>query len=238
MKLNELKIKLFADGADINGIMEMYSNPLISGFTTNPTLMNKIGIENYEAFAKDLLSRIQDRSVSLEVFADEFDEMERQALKIASWGKNIAVKIPVTNTRGESSAPLIKKLASSGVTLNITAILSLDQIKKVSKALSYDTPAIVSVFAGRIADTGIDPVPLMSEGVKILSDNPNAELLWASPRELLNVFQADEIGCHIITATNDILKKLSLVGKDLTEYSRETVEMFRRDAVAAGYNID
>ena len=238
MKLNELKIKLFADGADINGIMEMYSNPLISGFTTNPTLMNKIGIENYEAFAKDLLSRIQDRSVSLEVFADEFDEMERQALKIASWGKNIAVKIPVTNTRGESSAPLIKKLASSGVTLNITAILSLDQIKKVSKALSHDTPAIVSVFAGRIADTGIDPVPLMSEGVKILSDNPNAELLWASPRELLNVFQADEIGCHIITATNDILKKLSLVGKDLTEYSRETVEMFRRDAVAAGYNID
>ena len=238
MKLNELKIKLFADGADINGIMEMYSNPLISGFTTNPTLMNKIGIENYEAFAKDLLSRIQDRSVSLEVFADEFDEMERQALKIASWGKNIAVKIPVTNTRGESSAPLIKKLASSGVTLNITAILSLDQIKKVSEALSYDTPAIVSVFAGRIADTGIDPVPLMSEGVKILSDNPNAELLWASPRELLNVFQADEIGCQIITATNDILKKLSLVGKDLTEYSRETVEMFRRDAVAAGYNID
>jgi transaldolase len=238
MKLNELKIKLFADGADINGIMEMYSNPLISGFTTNPTLMNKIGIENYEAFAKDLLSRIQDRSVSLEVFADEFDEMERQALKIASWGKNIAVKIPVTNTRGESSAPLIKKLASSGVTLNITAILSLDQIKKVSKALSYDTPAIVSVFAGRIADTGIDPVPLMSEGVKILSHNPNAELLWASPRELLNVFQADEIGCQIITATNDILKKLSLVGKDLTEYSRETVEMFRRDAVAAGYNID
>ena len=164
--------------------------------------------------------------------------MERQALKIASWGKNIAVKIPVTNTRGESSAPLIKKLASSGVTLNITAILSLDQIKKVSEALSYDTPAIVSVFAGRIADTGIDPVPLMSEGVKILSDNPNAELLWASPRELLNVFQADEIGCQIITATNDILKKLSLVGKDLTEYSRETVEMFRRDAVAAGYNID
>jgi len=238
MKLDELKIKLFADGADIDGIMEMYSNPLISGFTTNPTLMNKIGIENYEIFAKDLLLRIQDRSVSLEVFADEFDEMERQALKIASWGKNVAVKIPVTNTRGESSAPLIKKLACSGVTLNITAILSLDQIKKVSKALSYDTPAIVSVFAGRIADTGIDPVPLMSEGVKILSDNPNAELLWASPRELLNVFQADEIGCQIITATNDILKKLSLVGKDLTEYSRETVEMFRRDAVTAGYNID
>ncbi|MDC0634179.1 transaldolase [Planktomarina sp.] len=238
MKLDELKIKLFADGADIDGIMEMYSNPLISGFTTNPTLMNKIGIENYEAFSNDLLSRIQDRSVSLEVFADEFDEMERQALKIASWGKNVAVKIPVTNTRGESSAPLIKKLASSGVTLNITAILTLDQIKEVAKALSYDTPAIVSVFAGRIADTGVDPVPLMSEGVKILADNPNADLLWASPRELLNVFQAEEIGCQIITATNDILKKLILVGKDLTEYSRETVEMFRRDAVAAGYNID
>jgi transaldolase len=238
MKLDELEIKLFADGADINGIMEMYANPLISGFTTNPTLMNKIGVENYEAFAKDLLSKIQDRSVSLEVFADEFDEMERQALKIASWGKNVAVKIPVTNTRGESSAILIKKLSNMDVTVNVTAILTLDQIKEVAEALSYDTPAIVSVFAGRIADTGIDPVPLMSEGVKILSDNPNADLLWASPRELLNVFQANEIGCQIITATNDILKKLSLVGKDLTEYSRETVEMFRRDAVSAGYDID
>jgi transaldolase len=200
--------------------------------------MNKIGIENYEVFARDLLSKIRDRSVSLEVFADEFDEMERQALKIASWGKNVAVKIPVTNTRGESSAPLIKKLSSTGVTLNITAILTLDQIREVAEVLSHDTPAIVSVFAGRIADTGIDPVPLMSEGVKLLSDNPNADLLWASPRELLNVFQANEIGCQIITATNDILKKLSLVGKDLTKYSRETVEMFRRDAVAAGYNID
>lgn len=238
MKLDELEIKLFADGADIKGIMEMYANPLISGFTTNPTLMNKIGVENYEAFAKDLLSKIQDRSVSLEVFADEFDEMERQALKIASWGKNVAVKIPVTNTRGESSAILIKKLSNMDVTVNVTAILTLDQIKEVAEALSHDTPAIVSVFAGRIADTGIDPVPLMSEGVKILSDNPNADLLWASPRELLNVFQADEIGCQIITATNDILKKLSLVGKDLTEYSRETVEMFRRDAVSAGYDID
>ena len=238
MKLDELEIKLFADGADINGIMEMYANPLISGFTTNPTLMNKIGVENYEAFAKDLLSKIQDRSVSLEVFADEFDEMERQALKIASWGKNVAVKIPVTNTRGESSAILIKKLSNMDVTVNVTAILTLDQIKEVAEALSHDTPAIVSVFAGRIADTGIDPVPLMSEGVKILSDNPNADLLWASPRELLNVFQANEIGCQIITATNDILKKLSLVGKDLTEYSRETVEMFRRDAVSAGYDID
>ncbi|MEK9569175.1 MAG: transaldolase [Paracoccaceae bacterium] len=238
MKLDELEIKIFADGADIDGIMEMYVNPLISGFTTNPTLMNQIGIQNYEAFAKDLLYKIQDKSVSLEVFADEFDEMERQALKIASWGKNVAVKIPVTNTRGESSAPLIKKLSNAGVTLNITAILTLDQIREVADAISFDTPAIVSVFAGRIADTGIDPVPLMSEGVKLLSDNPNADLLWASPRELLNVFQANDIGCQIITATNDILKKLSLVGKDLTEYSRETVEMFRRDAIAAGYNIN
>jgi transaldolase len=238
MKLDELKIKIFADGANIDGIMEMYVNPLISGFTTNPTLMNQIGIQNYEAFAKDLLHKIQDKSVSLEVFADEFDEMERQALKIASWGKNVAVKIPVTNTRGESSAPLIKKLSNAGVTLNITAIFTLDQIREVADAISCDTPAIVSVFAGRIADTGIDPVPLMSEGVKLLSDNPNADLLWASPRELLNVFQANDIGCQIITATNDILKKLSLVGKDLTEYSRETVEMFRRDAIAAGYNIN
>jgi len=236
--VENFKVKLFADGADIKGILEMYANPLISGFTTNPTLMNKVGVENYEAFSHNLLSKIKDRSVSLEVFADEFDEMERQALKIASWGENVAVKIPVTNTRGESAAPVIEKLANQGVVLNITALMTLDQVREVCNSLAVDTPAIVSVFAGRIADTGVDPIPMLKESLTILSDKPKAELLWASPRELLNVFQADEIGCHIITATNDILKKLSLVGKDLTEYSRETVEMFRRDAVAAGYNID
>jgi len=238
MKAEELKVKLFADGADIAGILEMYKDHRIQGFTTNPTLMRKAGIEDYEAFAKELLQKVPDRSVSLEVFADEFDEMERQALKIKSWGDNVAVKIPVTNTRGDSSAALIRQLSAEGVVLNVTAIMTLDQVRDVADALSPDTPAIVSVFAGRIADTGIDPVPQMQQALEILSGRPKAELLWASPRELLNVFQANEIGCHIITATNDILKKLALVEKDLTEYSRETVEMFRRDAVAAGYNID
>lgn len=237
-RVDGLKIKLFADGADTAGILEMYANPMIKGFTTNPTLMRKAGVQDYEAFARELLAKVPDRSVSLEVFADEFDEMERQAMKIASWGANVAVKIPVTNTRGASAAPLIKKLAAEGVVLNITAILTLDQVREVGAALDADTPAIVSVFAGRVADTGVDPMPHMREALDILADKPKAELLWASPRELLNVFQANDIGCHIITATNDILKKLSLVGMDLTAYSRETVEMFRRDAVAAGFDID
>jgi transaldolase len=237
-RIDKLKVKLFADGADIAGILEMYANPHIAGFTTNPTLMRKAGISDYEAFSKDLLSKVTDRSVSLEVFADDFPEMERQARKIASWGKNVAVKIPVTDTAGNSAADLIRKLSAEGVVLNITAIMTPAQVREVGDALSPETPAIVSVFAGRVADTGVDPMPLMKECVDILSDRPKAELLWASPRELLNVFQADEVGCHIITATNDILKKLSLVDKDLTDYSRETVEMFRRDAVAAGYTIN
>lgn len=236
-RTEKLKIKLFADGADISGIMEMYENPLIQGFTTNPTLMNKAGITDYEKFSRELLEKVTDRSVSLEVFADEFDEMERQALKINSWGNNVAVKVPIMNTRGESSIPLIKNLSEQGVTLNITAIMTLEQVKAVADAVSAESEAIVSVFAGRVADTGIDPVPHMREAVKILATKPKAELLWASPRELLNVFQADDVGCHIITATNDILKKLSLVDKDLTEYSRETVEMFRRDAISASYEI-
>ncbi len=237
-RLDGLKIKLFADGADIAGILEMAANPLIKGFTTNPTLMHKAGVQSYERFARELLAIVPDRSVSLEVFADEFDEMERQALRIASWGANVAVKIPVTNTRGASAARLIERLAAQGVVLNITAVLPLAQVREVAAALHEDTPAIVSVFAGRIADTGVDPVPHMREALKILSDRPRAELLWASPRELLNLFEANDIGCHIITATNDILKKLSLVGTDLGVYSRETVQMFRRDAVAAGYYID
>ena len=237
MNVDDLKIKLFADGADMAGMLEMYADPKIMGFTTNPTLMKKAGITDYEAFGKDLLSKIPDRPVSLEVFADDLPEMERQARKIASWGANVNVKIPVSTTTGESTAPIIQTLAAEGVVLNITAIFTLDQVREVGAALSPDTPAIVSVFAGRVADTGIDPVPHMTECLTILADRPKAELLWASPRELLNVFQANDCGCHIITATNDILKKLSLVGKDLTEYSRETVQMFRTDAVGAGYSI-
>jgi len=235
--VNDLTIKLFADGADLAGMLEMYADPKIQGFTTNPTLMNKAGVADYEAFARDLLAKIPDRPVSLEVFADDLPEMERQARKIASWGANVNVKIPVTTTTGESTAPIIRTLAAEGVVLNITALFTHEQVRAVGAALSPETPAIVSVFAGRIADTGIDPVPHMAECLTILQDRPKAELLWASPRELLNVFQADACGCHIITATNDILKKLKLVGKDLTEYSRETVQMFRNDAVAAGYSI-
>lgn len=237
MEPNGLKIKLFADGADLNGILEMYANPAIKGFTTNPTLMRKAGISDYEGFAKDVLARIPDRPVSFEVFADDFPEMERQARKIATWGSNVNVKIPITTTTGESAAPLIEALSKDGIVLNITAIMTKDQVSTVAKALAPETPAIVSVFAGRIADTGVDPVPFMADCLALLSGRPAAELLWASPRELLNVFQADSVGCHIITATNDILKKLSLVGKDLTEYSRETVSMFRTDAVAAGFQI-
>lgn len=238
MRLAEtLRIKLFADGADFGGMLQMYSNPLIKGFTTNPTLMRKAGVKDYEAFCVKILEAIPDRPISFEVFADDFDEMERQALKIDSWGKNVNVKIPVTNTKGEFAGPLITRLSAQGVMLNVTAILSLSQVRVVTEALHYETPAIVSVFAGRVADTGIDPMPLMSEALTILSEKPKAELLWASPRELLNIFQAEEVGCHIITATNDILNKLKLNGKDLDVYSLETVEMFYRDACEANYQL-
>ena len=236
-QVDKLSIKLFADGADIDGILEMHANPLIMGFTTNPTLMNKVGIKDYEEFGRKVLAAVPDRPVSLEVFADEFDEMEAQALEITTWGGNVNVKIPVTNTKGEFSGPLIRRLSEQGVALNVTAILTMQQVRDVAQHLSVDTPAIVSVFAGRIADTGVDPVPFMRECVGLLSSRPKAELLWASPRELLNIFQADEVGCHIITATNDVLKKLDLVGKDLAEYSLETVKMFYNDAVSAGYSI-
>lgn len=232
-----LKVKLFADGADLAGMKEMAANRMIKGFTTNPTLMRKAGITDYKAFALQVLQVITDRPVSFEVFADDFSEMETQAFEIASWGKNVNVKIPVTNTRQEFSGPLIERLSRAGVQVNVTAVMTPDQVRRVTERLSPDTPAIVSVFAGRIADTGRDPVPLMAESVKILKAKPKAELIWASPRELLNIFQADSIGCHIITATNDILKKLSLVGKDLDAYSLETVEMFYKDAQAAGYTI-
>jgi len=236
--ISDLRVKIFADGADFDGIMKMYANPAIKGFTTNPTLMRKAGIADYEAFARKLLAAVPDRPVSLEVFADDFPEMKRQALAIASWGRNVNVKIPVTNTKREFAGPLIRELSAAGVAVNVTAVFTLDQVRRVVECLAPKTPAIVSVFAGRIADTGIDPVPLMAEAVKILKAKPRAELIWASPRELLNIFHADAVGCHIITVTNDILAKLNLVGKNQDDYSLETVQMFHRDAAAAGYSIN
>ena len=235
--INDLKVKLFADGADRDGMLEMYQKPYIQGFTTNPTLMKKVGISDYEAFARDILQAIPDRPISFEVFADDFDEMERQALKIRTWGENVYVKIPVSNTRQQMSYDLIGKLADAGVHLNITAILTLEQVNAVADAVKNGPASVVSVFAGRIADTGLDPVPLMSKALEILEVAPQAELLWASPREVLNIYQADAIGCHIITATNDIIRKLSLSGKDLAQYSLETVQMFYDDASRAGYQL-
>ena len=235
--IDDLKVKLFADGADRDGMLEMYQKPYIQGFTTNPTLMKKVGISDYEAFAHDILQAIPDRPISFEVFADDFDEMERQALKIRTWGENVYVKIPVSNTRQQMSYDLIGKLAGAGVHLNITAILTLEQVNAVADAVKNGPASVVSVFAGRIADTGLDPVPLMSKALEILAVAPQAELLWASPREVLNIYQADAIGCHIITATNDIIRKLSLSGKDLAQYSLETVQMFYDDASRAGYQL-
>lgn len=233
----DLRVKLFADGAEKSGIIEMYNNSKISGFTTNPTLMKKAGITDYVAFAKDILTIIKDKPISFEVFSDEFDEMEKQALEIASWGENVYVKIPITNTRGESSTNLVEILSEKGVKLNVTAILTVEQVKSVLPGLSKGKGSYVSVFAGRIADAGIDPVLIMTEIVELLKSYAQIELIWASPRELFNVVQADSIGCHIITATNDILKKLPLLGKDLTEYSLDTVKMFYNDAKAVGYRI-
>jgi transaldolase len=236
--VNQFNVKIFADGADKAGMLEMYQSPFIKGFTTNPTLMRKAGISNYEAFARDILLSIQDRPISFEVFSDDFAEMYDQALQIASWGENVYVKIPVTNTQGKPSTPLIQKLADAGVKQNVTAIMTLDQVQEVTNALANGPAACVSVFAGRIADTGRDPLPIMIESLKIMQAYPQLELIWASPRELLNIIQAHEIGCHIITVTNDILKKLYLVGKNLNEFSLETVKMFYEDAVNAGFTLD
>lgn len=236
-KVDQLKIKIFADGADLNSIKESAKNPLVKGFTTNPTLMRQAGVSDYKAFALEVLKVVPELPVSFEVFADDFPTMEQQGREIASWGKNVYVKVPVTNTKGEFAGPLLANLSRAGVQLNVTAIMTLDQVSRVAEALAPNTPAVVSVFAGRIADTGLDPVPLMTECVKILKSRPKAELLWASPREVLNIFQGDEIGCHIITVTADHIKKLGLVGKDLDGYSRETVAMFYKDATAAGYSI-
>jgi transaldolase len=235
--VEELRVKIFADGAEKSGMLAMYAKPWIRGFTTNPTLMRKAGITDYAAFAKDILSAIPDRPISLEVFDDEFSEMERQARLIASWAENVYVKIPVTNTRREPALDLICRLSHSGVKLNITAILTLAQVRDVVHALGGGAPACVSVFAGRIADTGRDPVPLMAAAVELVRTYPGLELIWASPRELLNIYQADAIGCDIITVTGDILKKLDLVGKDLAGYSLETVEMFYNDARRSGFSL-
>jgi len=220
------KVKIFADGADKKGMLEMNENPLIKGLTTNPTLMKKAGITDYPGFAKDILSHITEKPISFEVFADEFDEMERQANIIATWGKNVNVKIPITNTKGLSTLPLIETLSSNGVKLNVTAMMTFDQVKEVTPALASGAGGFVSVFAGRIADTGVDPVPVMKEVVDYLREFPNVELIWASPREVLNVTQANDIGCHIITVTNDVIKKLNSNGKDLNQFSLETVQMF------------
>ncbi len=242
-----LKVKLFGDGADIDVIAELAKNPLIRGFTTNPTLMRKAGVTDYRAFAQEALAIIGEKPISFEVFSDDFAEMRVQAMEIASWGascgassgaaKNIYVKIPVSNTRGDFSGPLIRDLTGAGVQVNVTAVMTPEQVTAVLNHLSKDVRSYVSVFAGRIADTGRDPCPIMSECVKILKSNPASELIWASPRELLNVFQAAAVGCHIITATNDVLSKLPLVGKSLDEFSLDTVKMFRKDAVAANYTI-
>ncbi len=233
----DLQVKLFCDAADIESLLKMYAKPYIKGFTTNPSLMRKAGVKDYEAFAHAVLSAIPDLPVSFEVFADDEAGMESQARRIASWGRNVYVKVPVTNTQGFSTMPLIRRLSRDGIALNVTAILTLEQVGRVASALDANTPAIVSVFAGRIADTGVDPVPLMRRAVELLSERPRAELLWASSRELLNVFHAEESGTHIITATPDILQKLALVGKDLTAFSLETVRMLYTDAMSAGYTL-
>ena len=235
--LKDLSIKIFADGADRAGMLEMARLSCIAGFTTNPTLMRKADVADYERFAHEIIEAIPDRPISFEVFSDETSEMERQARRIATWGPNVYVKIPITNTTGAPSYELIRRLAQSGIKTNVTAILTLEQVREVSVSLAGSTPACVSVFAGRIADTGRDPLPMMAAAVELLRPYPNEELIWASPRELLNIFHADAVGCHIITVTIDLLKKLPLIGKDLRDFSLETVQMFRDDAVRAGYSL-
>jgi transaldolase len=237
MKANSLKVKIFADGAEVSVMKQMASNPLIKGFTTNPTLMRKAGVIDYEAFADFVVSEFKTYPISLEVFADDLPAMEQQAHKLASFGENVYVKIPVTNTKGISTAPLIRRLSREGIKVNITAVMLLSQVQEMTEALEDGVPSYISIFAGRIADTGCDPLPLMQEALKTIQKKPSIELLWASPRELLNVIQADQIGCHIITATKDILTKLELIGKNLQDYSLDTVKMFYQDAYAANYRI-
>lgn len=237
MRIEDLNVKIYADGANLNDILALAEKPYIEGFTTNPTLMRKAGITDYETFAKEVLTHITQRPISFEVFSDEFDEMEAQANKIKMWGDNVYIKIPVTNTRGEPSYDLIRRLTNDGAKLNVTAIFTLEQIAAVGEALRDGAPSVASVFAGRIADAGVDPIPHMEKAVEILGDQPDIELLWASPREVLNILQADECGCDIITATPDILKKIPILGKDLAQFSLETVKMFYDDAQAAGFHL-
>src|SRR5581483_710128 len=235
--VSDLKIKIFADGADFEGMKKLYANPLIKGFTTNPTLMRKAGITDYESFGRQILSEIPDRPISLEVFADDFDEMEKQARVIAGWGSNVNVKIPVTNTKGAFSGDLIRRLSAEGIALNVTAIFTVEQVTQVAEALDPKTPSVVSVFAGRIADTGVDPEPIMKQALQVLSSQPKAQLLWASPRELLNIYHADRCGTHIITVTHDLLAKLTNVGYGLEAFSLDTVKMFHNDAAASQFSI-
>jgi transaldolase len=235
--LESLRLKIFADGADLGEMLEMHAKPYIKGLTTNPTLMRRAGVANYKAFAQEILARIRDKPISFEVFSDEFPDMERQALEIASWGDNVYVKIPVTNTRGDPAYALVQRLARRGVKVNVTAIMTLAQVRNAVAALNPEVPSYVSVLAGRIADTGVDPVPLMAAAVCLLKTNPKAELIWASPRELLNVLHAENVGCQVITATGDLLRKLPLLGRNLEEYSLDTVKMFYDDAAAAGFTL-
>jgi transaldolase len=232
-----LTVKVFADGADLDGILALADDPRISGFTTNPTLMWRAGLTDYEDFARRLLERITRHPISFEVFADDVDEMRRQARLIAAWGQNVYVKVPVTTTSGQSMAPLVRELSEDGVQVNVTALFTTAQVELITAAVKDGAPSYISVFAGRIADAGVEPVPIMARAVDIMADAPRAELIWASPREILNLIQADQVGCHIITVTNDLLKKLDLLGKDLMQYSLETVQMFRRDALAAGFSL-
>jgi transaldolase len=236
--VSELRVQVFADGADKASMLELYGQPYIKGFTTNPTLMRKAGVTDYERFAREVLQAIPDRPISFEVLADDEAEMERQARKIARWAANVYVKIPVTNTRREPMYKLIRRLSADGIQVNATAVLALDQVRHIAQALRGGAPSYISVFAGRVADTGRDPVPLMKSALELMAPEPNSKLVWASPRELLNIFQADEIGCHIITVTSDVLKKVSLIGKDLHEYSLETVLMFREDALRSGFTLE
>jgi transaldolase len=236
--LLDLPIKIFADGADRDGIASLNAKPYIKGMTTNPTLMRKVGVTDYEKFAREVLDVVKEKPISFEVFSDEFPEMRRQALMIGKWQENVYVKIPITNTRGDSALPLIKELSGEGVKLNITAILTREQVQGVANAVQRDVPCVVSVFAGRVADTGVDPTPLMKDSLAMLQDLPQAELLWASVREVLNIFQAAQCGCHIVTVPHDILEKVAkLGGMDLAELSLDTVKMFHKDAVAAGFKL-
>ena len=237
MPVDLFKTRIFADGADRISMLELYRNPLVTGFTTNPTLMKKAGITDFEAFARNILTHIPDRPISLEVFADDFIEMARQARKIHSWGDFVFVKIPVTNSKGVSSRALIQSLASDGIKVNVTAVMTLDQVEETTKALEHGPPSFISIFAGRIADTGRDPIPLMQTALSLISDLPQIELIWASPREILNLYQAINIGCHVITLPHSLVNKIRMFQKDLTNFSLETVKMFYDDGLKAGYNI-